>query len=90
MFDNEIDTVTGTFENGEVVLVHDFDGYPMGRGFINVNSKNGNAILLSEEDYNGLLETVYLLSSRQTASELLDALQEPLAQGTPFDPKEEW
>ena len=35
MFDNEIDTVTGTFENGEVVLVHDFDGYPMGRGFIN-------------------------------------------------------
>lgn len=57
---------------------------------INVNTKNGNAILLSEEDYNGLLETVYLLSSRQTASELLDALQEPLAQGTPFDPKEEW
>ena len=39
VFDNEIDTVTGTFENGEVVLVHDFDGYPMGRGFINVNSK---------------------------------------------------
>ena len=25
VFDNEIDTVTGTFENGEVVLVHDFD-----------------------------------------------------------------
>ena len=24
VFDNEIDTVTGTFENGEVVLVHDF------------------------------------------------------------------
>lgn len=23
VFDNEIDTVTGTFENGEVVLVHD-------------------------------------------------------------------
>ena len=39
VFDNEIDTVTGTFENGEVVLVHDFDGYPMGRGFINQNSK---------------------------------------------------
>ena len=39
VFDNEIDTVTGTFENGEVVLVHDFDGYPMGRGFINTNSK---------------------------------------------------
>ena len=39
IFDNEIDTIVGTFENGEVVLVHDFDGYPMGKGFINQNSK---------------------------------------------------
>ena len=39
IFDNEIDTITGKFKNGQVVLVHDFDGYPMGRGFINQNSK---------------------------------------------------
>lgn len=39
IFDNEIDSVLGLFENGEVVIVHDFDGYPMGRGFINMNSK---------------------------------------------------
>ena len=39
IFDNEIDTVMGNFENGDIVLVHDFDGYPMGRGFINTNSK---------------------------------------------------
>lgn len=39
IFDNEIDTITGTFHNGDVVEVHDFDGYPMGRGFINQNSK---------------------------------------------------
>lgn len=39
IFDNEIDSVLGSFENGEVVIVHDFDGYPMGRGFINMNSK---------------------------------------------------
>ena len=39
IFDNEIDTVTGSFQNGEIVIVHDFDGYPMGRGFINVHSK---------------------------------------------------
>ena len=38
-FDNEIDTITGTFTNGDIVVVHDFDGYPMGRGFINQNSK---------------------------------------------------
>ena len=39
IFHNEIDTIVGTFKNGDVVTVHDFDGYPMGKGFINQNSK---------------------------------------------------
>ena len=39
IYDNEIDTITGTFTNGDIVRVHDFDGYPMGAGFINQNSK---------------------------------------------------
>lgn len=39
IFDNEIDTITGSFKNGEIVNVRDFDGYPMGRGYINQNSK---------------------------------------------------
>ena len=39
VFDNEIDTITGRFKNGDLVTVHDFDGYPMGSGFINQNSK---------------------------------------------------
>ncbi|MBO5302849.1 MAG: class I SAM-dependent rRNA methyltransferase [Lachnospiraceae bacterium] len=39
VYDNEIASITGTFKNGDIVLVHDFDGYPMGRGFINQNSK---------------------------------------------------
>lgn len=39
IFDNEIDSVMGAFENGDIVVVHDFDGYMMGRGFINTNSK---------------------------------------------------
>jgi len=29
---------------------------------INVNTKKGNAIIISETEYNGLLETLYLLS----------------------------
>ena len=33
VFDNEIDTVTGTFENGEVVLVHDFSKYVFGMSY---------------------------------------------------------
>jgi len=39
IFDNEIERMTGEYENGEIVEVQDFDGYPMGKGFINHNSK---------------------------------------------------
>ena len=39
VYDNEIDTILGNFENGDVVAVHDFDGYFMGYGFINTKSK---------------------------------------------------
>ncbi len=39
IYDNEIDTIVGTFHNGDIVMVHDFDGYMLGRGFINQNSK---------------------------------------------------
>lgn len=39
IFDNEIDTVMGDFEDGDIVIIKDFDGYPMGKGFMNRNSK---------------------------------------------------
>lgn len=39
IFDNEIDHISGDFENGDVIEVHDFDDYFMGYGFINMNSK---------------------------------------------------
>ena len=39
IYDNEIDTITGSFENGDIVTVHDFDGYFLGYGFINTKSK---------------------------------------------------
>ena len=39
IFDNEIAEVSGTFANGGLVRVEDFDGYPMGTGFINMHSR---------------------------------------------------
>ena len=30
VFDNEVDSVSGIFENGDIVAIHDFDGYFMG------------------------------------------------------------
>lgn len=50
IFDNEIESVMGTFENGDLVLVHDFDGYPMGIGFINRNSKIRVRLFSRKED----------------------------------------
>ena len=39
IYDNEIDSILGSYENGDIITVHDFDGFFMGYGFINMNSK---------------------------------------------------
>lgn len=39
IFDNEIDKIDESFENGGLVLVKAFNGYPLGIGFINTFSK---------------------------------------------------
>ncbi len=39
IYDNEIAQMDGEFENGDFVEVLDFDGYYLGKGFINLNSK---------------------------------------------------
>ncbi len=38
VYDNEIDTVTGDYQNGDIISVEDFDGYFLGYGFINDHS----------------------------------------------------
>ena len=50
IFDNEIATIMGSFVNGDIVLIHDFDGYPLGRGFINTNSKITVRLLTRDEN----------------------------------------
>jgi len=50
VFDNEIASVMGSFLNGDVVLVRDFDGYPMGKGFINTNSRITVRLLTRDEN----------------------------------------
>ena len=50
IFDNEVASIMGSFVNGDIVLVHDFDGYPMGRGFINTNSKITVRLMTRDEN----------------------------------------
>ncbi len=50
VFDNEIAKIDGEFENGDIVSVLDFDGYFMGYGFINTNSKITVRLLTRKKD----------------------------------------
>lgn len=46
---------------------------------INIATKNGNAIIISEADYNSLLETLYLSSDPAYKNSLLDGKNTPLS-----------
>ena len=50
IYDNEIDSILGSFENGDVVAIHDFDGYFLGYGFINTKSKITIRLLSRKKD----------------------------------------
>ena len=39
IYDNEIDRIEGNFTEGDIIKVRDFDGYPLGHGFVNPHSK---------------------------------------------------
>ncbi len=50
VFDNEIASVKGDPENGDIVTLLDFDGFFMGYGFINRNSKITIRIMSRDKD----------------------------------------
>ena len=50
VYDNEIDSIMGSFDNGDIVEVRDFDGYGMGCGYINTKSKITVRMLSRKKD----------------------------------------
>lgn len=50
---------------------------------VRVNTKEGNAIILSEEAYNGLMETLYLSANPPVRHEIIQGLATPLDQCLP-------
>ena len=52
---------------------------------ININTKNGNAVLISEEDYNSLMETLYLNSSPGMKEKLSDGMKTALEECDDFE-----
>ncbi len=65
IYNNEIDSILGSFENGDIVTVHDFDGYFMGYGFINTNSKLTVRMLSRKKDT--VIDDAFLESRVQAA-----------------------
>jgi PHD/YefM family antitoxin component YafN of YafNO toxin-antitoxin module len=47
---------------------------------VNISTKDGNAVLISEADYNGLMETLYLSSLPDMKEKIIDGMNTPLSE----------
>jgi antitoxin YefM len=47
---------------------------------VNVNTKDGNAVVLSEEDYNGIMETLYLSSIPNLKEDIVEGMKTPVSE----------
>lgn len=45
---------------------------------VNISTKDGNAVIISEDDYNGLMETLYLSSIPKMEDTIIEGLKTPL------------
>lgn len=52
---------------------------------VNISTKDGNAVMISEEDYNGLMETLYLTSIPGMKENIVEGLHAPLEDCIPED-----
>ena len=57
---------------------------------INVTTKSGNAVIISEQDYNSMMETLHLSSIPGMVDSIKRAAAEPLEDCVPYDPDEDW
>ncbi|MBQ3646681.1 MAG: type II toxin-antitoxin system Phd/YefM family antitoxin [Synergistaceae bacterium] len=55
-----------------------------------VNDNGKNAVLISEDDWNSLQETLYLYSIPGMVESIIEARKEPLSECKEYDPNEEW
>ena len=61
------------------------------RPVIIVNEGSGkNAVLVSEDDWNSIQETMYLYSIPGMVESILEARNEPLSECRIYNPDEEW
>jgi len=52
---------------------------------VSISTKNGNAVLISEDDYNSLMETLYLTSVLGMKEKLIDGIHTPIEECEDFE-----
>ena len=57
---------------------------------ITVSTKNGNAVIISEAEYNAMLETIYLVSQKGLVEKIKEGEKEDISKMSTFNPNEEW
>ena len=57
---------------------------------ITVSTKNGNAVIISEAEYNAMLETIYLVSQKDLLKKIKEGEKEDIDSLTVYNPNEEW
>ena len=72
IYDNEIAGIRGTYENGEIVRVEDFDGYPLGKGYINDRSRIRIRMMTRKKDT--IIDEVFLQERLRSAWEYRKAV----------------
>lgn len=56
---------------------------------VNITTKDGNVVMLSEDDYNALIESVYLFSIPGVKESIVDGVNESLDDCTELNWKQE-
>ena len=57
---------------------------------ITVSTKKGNAVIISEDDYNAMTETLFLLSKKGLLEPIKEGEKEDIASMSSYNPNEEW
>ena len=50
---------------------------------VNVSTKSGNAVIISEDEYNGLMETLYLSSTPGVKEKIIEGMNTPIEECIP-------
>src|SRR5574344_213951 len=57
---------------------------------VTVNTKKGNAVIISESDYNAMMETIYIMSQPKLVKNIKDGEKEDPKKMKAYDPAEKW